>query len=274
MAIEQPDVPINTDVLELISPIRPERISLTEDGRFDRYESDDDDEPVAGSDRFDEYSERVRRFFDTAEYENFTIGWFYQRIASALCDLETKERQDGKTLFTGDPSRQVAWPSAPGHLFRVTDLRTALWSILEIIRQGEGAPGEPTTGAGKRQELAHYYRFQEIVEGRQLIERNGKWVFEGPVVPFDPDGVYPMIDDPDTSALPPNSRVREASLVCDRVYGDLLTALDRVFDGHPETLNSAVSLMFSLQVEAKRLLTIPTSPGAGTVAGPSFQVPR
>jgi hypothetical protein len=67
--------------------------------------------------------------------------------------------------------------------------------------------------------------------------------------------------------------VREASLLCDRVYGDLLTALDRVFDGHPEMLSSAVSLMFSLQVQAKRLLRMPTAPGATAVAGPSFQVP-
>jgi rubrerythrin len=270
VAIEQPDVPINTDALELLSPIRPERLSLTADGHFLRYESDNGEE--AGAERFDEFSERIRKFFVAAEYEKFTIGWFYQQIASAMCDLEAKEQQHGKTLFVGDSARQVAWPSAPGHLFRVTDLRSALWSILEIIYQGEGTPGEPTTGTGTRQELAHYYRFQEIVKGRQLIKKDGKWVFEGPSIPFDPDGVYPMIDDPDTSALPPQSRVREASLLCDRVYSDLLTALDRVFDGHPETLDSSVSLMFSLQVQAKNLLTMPTSPGADTVAGPSFQV--
>lgn len=190
-----------------------------------------------------------------------------------MCELEAKEQQGGKTLFVGDSSRQVAWSSAPGRLFKVTDLRSALWSILEIIYQGEGTPGEPTTGTRARQELAHYYRFLEIVRGRQLINRDGKWVFEGPAIPFDPEGVYPMIDDPDTSALPPQSSVHEASLLCDRVYGDLLTALDRVFDGYPETLDSAVSLMFSLQVQAKRLLNLPTSPGADTVAGPSFQVP-
>jgi hypothetical protein len=269
MAIEQPDAPINTDALELLAPISPEKISLTADGRVARYESVQGEEGKS----YNESSERIQQFFAVAEYERFTIGWLYQQITSAMCNLEAAAQQSGRTLFVGDSSRQVAWPSAPGRLYKVTDLRSALWSILEIIWQGEGAPGEPTTGAGTRQDLAHYYRFQEIVQGRQLIYRDDKWVFEGPAVPLDPKGVYPMIDDPDTYAFPPGSRVREASLLCDRVYGDLLTALDRVFDGHPEMLSSAVSLMFSLQVQAKRLLRMPTAPGATAVAGPSFQVP-
>lgn len=273
MAIEQPDTPINTDALKLLSAIQPSRISLTSDGRFAGYEGEATKEDDGGW-LYNELSEKVQQFFTLAEYEKFTIGWLYQQIALAMCALEAREQQAGTTLFTGDSARQVAWPSAPGRLFRVTDLRSALWSVLEIIYQGEGTPGEPTTGAGEHEELAHYYRFQEIVKGRRLIKKDGRWVFEGPVVPFDPDGVYPMIDDPDTYALPPQSRVQEASLLCDRVYGDMLTALDRVFDGHPETLGSAVSVMFSLLVQARKLFNLPTSPGAGTVAGPSFQVPR
>ncbi|MGW7098731.1 ferritin-like domain-containing protein [Streptomyces sp. NPDC054838] len=83
-----------------------------------------------------------QRFFETVRYEDHTIGWLYQRIATALIDLN--RRQD---LFTGDPGRQVLWPGAPGRLYRVTDLPSALWALVEIIRQGEGTVENPTVGA-------------------------------------------------------------------------------------------------------------------------------
>jgi hypothetical protein len=266
MGIEQPEKPINTDALRLLAPIQPREIALTPEGSIRHYGG-------AGLRGYDESAHQIRTYFAVAEYRKFTIGWFYQKIARALSDLEAKAHAAGKTLFTGDRARQVAWPTAPGRLFRVTDLTTALWSIYEIIHQGEGSPDDPTEGPQERDDLAHFYRFQQIVKGRQLIRVDGRWVFEGDPVPFDPDGVYPMVDDPDTYALPPQSPVREASLLCDELYGDLLTALGEVFDGHPEDFDAAVHLMFSLQVQAKKLLGMPIAPGAGTVAGPSFQVP-
>lgn len=266
MAIEQPDEPINTESLALLAPVDPGRIHLDTDGSLLGYGDE-------GVERCAEHAARLREFFQVAEYPTFTIGWFYRELARALSDLEAEWNRAGETLFVGDPARQVVWPNAPGHLYRVTDLDTALWSIYEIIHQGEGTPDDPTGGTGGRGELAHYYRFREIVEGRQLIRRDGRWVYEGPAVPFDPDGVHPMVDDPDTAALPPGSRVRAASELCDRVYRDLLVALGQVFGGQPAAFGPAVSLMFSLEVQAKRLLELPSAPGAATVAGPSFQVP-
>lgn len=83
-----------------------------------------------------------RRFFALADYDETTIGGFYQRIAQVLTDLDERE----KNLFSGDPRRQVSWPHAPGRLYRVTNLQTALWAILEIIDQGEGHAQDPTVG--------------------------------------------------------------------------------------------------------------------------------
>ncbi|MEU6896149.1 ferritin-like protein [Streptomyces sp. NPDC046557] len=83
-----------------------------------------------------------QRFFETVRYEDHTIGWLYQRIATAMIQLDRKE-----DLFTGDPGRQVVWPGAPGRLYRVTDLPSALWALVEIIRQGEGTVEDPTVGA-------------------------------------------------------------------------------------------------------------------------------
>ncbi|MBP2471883.1 hypothetical protein JOF53_000755 [Crossiella equi] len=208
------------------------------------------------------HGEALASWFTRAEYDPLTIGWFYNQIARAICRLDAEGE-----LFTGDPARQLVWPDAPGTLYRVTDRTTALLAIYEIIEQGEGSPGE----AG---EFGHYYRFQEIVEGRRLIQDpGGNWVFEGEEVPFDPDGVFPMADDPDSYRLPAGSLVRRESLLCDEFHTNMLTALDRVVNGHPEELFDAVALMFAVEVQAKKLLAMPHPGEPGRVAGPAFQSP-
>lgn len=83
-----------------------------------------------------------RKFFALADYDATTVGGFYQHIAQVLTDLDESD----ENLFSGDPRRQVSWPHAPGRLYRVTNLQTALWAILEIIDQGEGHAQDPTVG--------------------------------------------------------------------------------------------------------------------------------
>jgi len=98
------------------------------------------------------------------------------------------------------------------------------------------------------------------------------WAFEGPEIPFDPAGVLPMADDPDTGALAPGSRIRSVAELCDRTYGDLLRSLHATFNG-PHALGQAVGLMFSLEVQARELMTMPLAADAPApaTAGPAFQ---
>jgi hypothetical protein len=136
---------------------------------------------------------------------------------------------------------------------------------------GEGTPGTDPTD-GPRHELAHYFRFKEIVEGRRMIEKTpGEWVFEGPEIPFDPTAVLPMADNPDTGALPAGSGLRSRAELFDRAYGDLLRSLHATFNGSPKDLGRAVGLMFSLEVQARELMTMPLAPDTPATAGPSFQ---
>jgi hypothetical protein len=216
---------------------------------------------------------KLADWFDNAEYEPMTIGWFYNQIARAIGRLDHQLAGRGETLFTGDPAHQVSWPTAPGTLYQVTDAQSALLAIYEIIEQGEGTP-QDLDGDPDPERLGHYYRFQEIVEGRRLIRNNvGKWVFEGEPIRFDPDGVYPMVDDPDAYRLAVGSMTRREAELANEMYTNLLTNLNLVFNGHPEGLSDAVGLMFSLQVQAKKLFDLPSSQGAATVAGPAFQSP-
>jgi hypothetical protein len=216
---------------------------------------------------------RLADWFNKAEYEPMTIGWFYNQIARAIWRLDKQLTARGKKLFTGDPARQVSWPKAPGTLYQITDVRTALLAIYEIIEQGEGTPLNLDADPDPER-LGHYYRFQQIVAGRRLIKNSaGKWVYEGAPVRFDPDGVYPMADDPDAFRLPVESVGRRESELFNEMYTNLLTTLNQVFNGRPDGLADAVGLMYSLQVQAKKLLGMPTAPGAPTTVGPPFQSP-
>ena len=108
-----------------------------------------------------------------------TIGGFYMKIKRYLKRLENASRENGSTIFTGDPARQVEY-NIPGHLkiFKITNLEDALKAIKLIVEQGEGTSQMVPTD--KYSELAHYYKFQEIVEGRRLIKtQEGRMVFAG-----------------------------------------------------------------------------------------------
>lgn len=216
---------------------------------------------------------RLTDFFDQADYPPMTIGWFYGEIARAVSRLDRELTSRGEKLFTGDPARQVSWPTAPGTLYQITDVRSALLAIHEIIEQGEGSPLNLDDDPDP-EKLGHYYRFQQIVQGRRLIrDGSGAWVYKGAPVRLDPDGVHPMEDDPDAYRFTAGSVPRRESELCNEMYTNLLTTLGQVFNGRPEGLSDAVGLMFSLQVQAKKLLDLPTAPNAATVAGPAFQSP-
>ncbi|MFD7665840.1 ferritin-like domain-containing protein [Streptomyces sp. NPDC059788] len=256
MAIEQPQHPMVDGKPFKGHVISPDSVRVSRSGEVRSV----DDAAVA----------TLETWFTKAEYEPQTIAWLYNRIARAIVELDAEG-----DLFTGDPARQVGWPDAPGTLYKVTDKRSALLAVHQIVEQGEGSPHDlDGNGLGDPGELGHYYMFQEIVEGRQLKrDSSGKWAFDGPAIPFDPDGVYPMVDDPDTYRLPADSLGRRESLRCDTSYTNLLKGLDRVFNGHPEEMDNTVGLMFQVQVEARKLLAVPSSPGAKTVLGPAFQSP-
>ncbi|MFD5118397.1 hypothetical protein [Streptomyces sp. NPDC058385] len=135
----------------------------------------------------------------------------------------------------------------------------------------EGPPPAVPAEAGA-DELAHYYRFWEIVQGRRLVKTHGYWSFDGPEIPFDPREVYRLVENPDTQQLEKGSAARKASERCDRAYTQMLRTLNRVFDGHPQELRRAEQQMEALGKQARALMRIPSAPGAKTVLAPAFQL--
>ncbi|MET7515630.1 hypothetical protein ABZS88_19565 [Streptomyces sp. NPDC005480] len=170
------------------------------------------------------------------------------------------------------------------------DRRTALQlaataAVSGVLATGAGAPASAATEPSAADaplpavqaepgadELAHYYRFWEIVQGRQLVKTHGYWAFDGPRIPFDPSGVYRLVENPDTKRLEKGSAARKASERCDRAYTEMLRTLNRVFDGHPEELRRAEKQMEALGQQARALMRMPSAPGAKTFLAPAFQL--
>ena len=216
------------------------------------------------------------------DYE--TIGQFYDAVAEALVRLDA---QHG--IFTGDETQQVTraqYYGGGGEAFAVYDLDSALKAIEEIKEQGEGMEvkeGEKIVRSvddpdhklfGQNEEVAHYYRFQEIYKEKLYAPGNTpKTGPTGPHFPVDWDAVYPMRPNPKASDYPEGSELRARMNAFNAAYTGLLDLLQESFDGRPERLEDAVGVMYDLKYRAVALMQIPSGHG-DTTAGPSFEYYR
>jgi len=99
------------------------------------------------------------------------------------------------------------------------------------------------------------------------------FAFTGAPVPFDPEGVYPMMDDPDLALYPTGSRAELLAMQFAQTYQSLLNCLNIAFNGEPRKIDDAVGLMYSLSLAARQLMETPSGVKDGTTAGPAFQLP-
>jgi hypothetical protein len=191
-----------------------------------------------------------------------TIGEFYAAVGELAQSL-------GEDVFSGDGRRQVTGWIGVHHLHSIHDLEGALKAIKLIVDQGEGTTKSP---AADPEELAHYYRFEQIQLHRTLnpdpSEPKG-YAWGGPVIPLDDDGVWPMIDNPPLVPLPDGSPVARASDQFDATFTALMNDLQRTFDGAPHILGSTLAQMHALRLEAQRLMPMEV-PGRDGTAGPRF----
>ncbi|MBE1495779.1 hypothetical protein H4696_002879 [Amycolatopsis lexingtonensis] len=207
-----------------------------------------------------------------------TIGQFYAAIEQGLrklCD-ELGEEQ----VFTGDPARQIGelhLRGGGGEVLPVHDLKSASAALAEIVEQGEGAArtdvwdGDRDVFHPDREEVAHYFRFQELKVGRRY--QTGDTPQSGPTgeqIAVDFDGVLPMRPDPRTADYPAGSPIRVAQEEFNQTYCLLLFQLEEAFNGSPGGMMDAVGTMFALRKQAQALMKLPTGDGT-TTAGPTFE---
>lgn len=205
---------------------------------------------------------------DPAHPDYHTIGAFYLAIEKAIERL-------GDSIFIGNPALQLTEWFPAGELFPVTDVDSASRAINIIIEQGEGTTTAPTDPEGRN---AHYYRFSEIVEGRRLVPNANAplgYAYSGIRIPFDPDGVWPMVDNPPLVKLPARSLVARYANEFDETYTALLHAIDAAVNGDPKQLDVAVGVMYALRLGAQQLMSTPIPDrDDGVTAGPRWKFLR
>jgi CDGSH-type Zn-finger protein len=208
-----------------------------------------------------------------------TIGQFYRAIEDGvrlLCETLGETQ-----VFCGDPARQVTPEafaySGSGRIIPVYDLRSAHAAIDEIEEQGEGLKhaevwdGDRDMFHPERDEVAHYFRFMEIAQGRSFTR--GDTPASGPSgspIEVNWDAVYPMRPNPRSQDFRGGSAVVAAIGEFNLRYSDLLRDLHRAFNGEPARLPRTVPAMLQLKTLAQELMQMPSGDGV-TTAGPSFE---
>ena len=200
---------------------------------------------------------------------NDTIGQFYGEI-----ELCIEQLGDGIFVGGGRPDQQVQWPwdsGDVGTVYTVTNVASAKQAINQIVEQGEGAnPLDPTynnTG-----ELAHFYKFEEIVCQKHLIlvNESGKpqYRYAGAEISFEPAGVWQMRDNPSKNCIPPNNNCYTEAKAFHAAFRALLRKLQHVFNGQPNGIREALTNMESLGVHARKLMWTKVSPSDDLTCGP------
>lgn len=215
-----------------------------------------------------EFPIAMAAFAEANEVQFETIGAFYGAVVEKLTEL-------GDTSLSGDPARQVVdarW-FGPKRLFPITDVASASKAIRIIVEEGEGTSKSPLAGLGTEGELAHFYRFQQIVNGHELVPDTTVpqgWSYSGDPITVDRSGIHPLLPNSRLGNLAQNSRASEVGQRFAEAYTRLLNALQRTVDGHPDHLGAALGLMFELRVCALDCVRTPLP--NGQVVGPPFEL--
>jgi len=207
-----------------------------------------------------------------------TIGQFYQAIKRGLRGLSVVLGE--ANVFCGDPARQVTdqhFYSGGGHIIAVDSLATAFAALEEIVEQGEGMgdaqvwDGDTDLFHPQRDQVAHYYRFQQLKLGRRY--RRGDTPRSGPTgdpISIDWKDVRPMRANPRTSEYAVGTPIRLAQEDFNTSYCALLGLLEQAFNGAPKILGGAMGAMYTLKAQAEALMRMATGDGLST-AGPTFE---
>ena len=196
----------------------------------------------------------------------FSIGEFYKAIETGLKFLHA---QMGDRLFCGDPARQVGpeyYYSGGGGLIEVHDIDTALQALDLIAEQGEGIDDHIFDEDG---EIAHYYRFHQLVAGKYYQEGDAPHHPTGAPVPVDWSAVYPVRANAQLADYA-SPGVRDQAAAFNADYARFLQMLTRAFGGEPAMFVEAVGEMFHVKDAFGKLMRTPL--GDGETAAPTFEI--
>ena len=183
-------------------------------------------------------------------------------------------------IFTNDLARQVDssfYYGGGGEAFPIHNCATAKEALDVIIFQGEGLGGTSIWDPDKRvfgeeEELAHFFRFDELYKERRYVQRDTP--ASGPTgdpILIDYASVLPMRPNPKAEDYPAGSELRALTEECNATYSTLLTQLETAFTGTQSALIDSVQTMIALRYQAIALMNVPLDDGTGLNAGPAFE---
>ena len=192
-----------------------------------------------------------------------TIGAFYDQLLETFNTLNP--------TITGAKQVTTKFDSTGEELFAINSMNDVVSAITEIKDQGEGttqSPDSPTFTTAPS-ELAHYYKFAEIYNGKELIQVNGTWQYAGDPVPF--PSVIDVPEVPKGGYPNPSPEVAKAMEAFNSKFAELLSFLDKAWaTGNSDMLNKqAINTMFKLPTLAQAVMAIPLPNGQGYY-GPDF----
>ncbi len=190
-----------------------------------------------------------------------TIGEFYAAIRKQFEEICKTE-----TIF--DP--YAAQLLHPAGAFRVESFADAIRAIDLIVQQGEGTSLTPRAGTGNQ--LAHYYRFNEIVKGQALIVDPLAplgYSYTGWPIPYDESGVIPILTNAKLSDYDGYPQAARLARKFNGLYGNLLQILEDAYGGTTVEDANIVGLMFDMKLTAQALTAV--NVGGSKFAAPTFE---
>jgi Ferritin-like len=202
-----------------------------------------------------------------ATEEFATIGAFYDAIQAKI-----RELGDGIFVNTTAPPQVVSskWFSEQ-KLFVITDVESACRAIELVKIEGEGTSATPFQKPG---DPAHYYKFGEIVAGREIVRTPDGYAYAGEAILFEPSGVWPLKPNCKIADFPVGTQARTRIEQFAYGYSTLLNALHETFNGDPSRLDAAIGMMYDLRVLATALMQTDVGDGSGLTVGPSYEFVR
>lgn len=201
-----------------------------------------------------------------AEDEFETIGALYSALAKKISEL-------GDPAFTGDPDHQVVMDT--GSIWQlltpVTNVESAVAALNWIAEDGEGTAKLPFDGGGE--DLAHYYKFAEIFHGRKLVKTGDgpeDFAYAGDPIEIDEGAIWDLPDNPRAADYAEGTQARAAVDYFNRMYSEMLRALQRTFNGEPEHHRAALGVMLRLRTAAVQVVSI-VDPATGKNLGLTFE---
>ena len=214
-----------------------------------------------------------------AEFEEpgESIGAFYSAIRQAF--KQNADLIEGHRQVEKDMERAYGLGNS---LVRLSTPKAVDDAIQVIMEQGEGSHSSPRNRYfGREGELAHYYEFRQILQGKKLVEVPTAcegWAYEGdPIVMPETYrmGTVPRGGWAQEPTYRPDAEVQDRLTAFNQLYSELLRGLETTWQTADQQeandpLGDAASKMRKLGPAAWALMQHELPDGSGQTYGPEF----